>query len=197
MKKNFNTTYTDIIQEAWFHTKNKKNKLLNNLIKQFVQAADFSFIDGDLNKFGKIQGKFFVKITMQGQQNKRTLLVQLFKKDKKTAIKGFSSKQIKISDSTTVDKLIEKVNDILAPAGIDLTDTNSDSDPDDEQQGEEKSSNKTQGSADAKKLLMILKKASDKKTIAKAAAQYIAVCYSSNPKAILSDQKYKKLLSVL
>lgn len=191
MTKKFNKIYTDIIQEAWYHTKNKKNNLLNTLIKQFVQAADFSFIDGDLNKFGKIQGKFFVKITMQGEQNKRTLTVQLLKKDKKTPIKGFSSKQIKISDSTSVEKLIEQVNDILAPAGIDLTDTNTD----DEEQ--ENNTNNVQISSDAEKLLAIIKKASDKKTVAKAAAQYIAVCYSSNPKAILSDNKYKKLLSVL
>lgn len=191
MTKKFNKMYTDIIQEAWYHTKNKKNKLLNNLIKQFVQAADFSFIDGDLNKFGKIQGKFFVKITMQGEQNKRILTVQLFKKDKKTPIKGFSSKQIKISDSTSAEKLIEQVNDVLAPAGIDLTDTNTD----DEEQEDDK--NNVQVSADAEKLLAIIKKASDKKTVAKAAAQYIAACYSSNPKAILSDDKYKKLLSVL
>lgn len=191
MTKKFNKIYTDIIQEAWYHTKNKKNKLLNTLIKQFVQAADFSFIDGDLNKFGKIQGKFFVKITMQGEQNKRTLTVQLLKKDKKTPIKGFSSKQIKISDSTSVEKLIEQVNDILAPAGIDLTDTNTD----DEEQ--ENNTNNVSTSSDAEKLLAIIKKASDKKTVAKAAAQYIAVCYSSNPKAILSDDKYKKLLSVL
>lgn len=194
MVKKFDNIYNKIITEAWYHSKNKKNKLVNTLIKQFVQAADFQFIGGDLSTFGKIQGKFFIKITMSGQQNKRLLTVQLFKKDKKTAIKGFSSKNIKISDSTSVDKLIQQVNDIIAPAGIDLTDTNNDEDEDED---DDENSNNTDLSTTSKKLLLTLKNAKDKKTAAIAAAKYIAVSYSSKPNAILKDQKFKKLLSVL